>query len=150
MDKQAENAQKVADFLKQQEEIEKVYYLGHLEEGTPEYSIYKNQCSGPGAMVSFDIKGGEKEAFKFLNNLQLIKLAVSLGSTESLAQHPYTMTHAGVDQKHRDQLQITDKMIRLSIGVENVNDIIEDLKTALNSISQHSTSSIMDKEVVLN
>ena len=101
-------------------------------------------------MVSFDIKGGEKEAFKFLNNLQLIKLAVSLGSTESLAQHPYTMTHAGVDQEHRDALQITDKMIRISIGVEYANDLIKDLKTALNSITQTSTSSLMDKEVVLN
>ena len=147
MDKQAENAQKVADFLKQHKQVEKVYYLGHLEEGTSEYSIYKNQCSGPGAMVSFDIKGGEKQAFEFLNNLKLIKLAVSLGSTESLAQHPYTMTHAGVDQKHRDAQHITDKMVRLSIGVENATDIINDLTTALNSIP---STNLLDQKLVLN
>jgi len=98
-------------------------------------------------MVSFDIKGGEKEAFKFLNNLKLIKLAVSLGSTESLAQHPYTMTHAGVDQEHRDKLQITDKMIRLSIGVENANDIINDLETALKAASSNN---LLEQEIVLN
>ena len=147
MDKQAENAQKIANFLQDQEQIEKVYYLGHLEKQSPEYAIYKNQCSGPGAMVSFNIRGGEKEAFTFLNNLKLIKLAVSLGSTESLAQHPYTMTHAGVDQKHRDTLEITDKMIRLSIGVENADDIINDLKAALSSIS---TNNLLEKEIVLN
>ena len=93
-------------------------------------------------MVSFNIKGGEKEAFTFLNNLKLIKLAVSLGSTESLAQHPYTMTHAGVNQEHRDALEITDKMIRLSIGVENSDDIINDLKAALSSIS---TNNLLEK-----
>ena len=148
MDKQAENALKVAEFLKEQKQIEKVYYLGLLEDGTPEYSIYKNQCSGPGAMVSFDIIGGEKEAFNFLNNLQLIKLAVSLGSTESLAQHPYSMTHAGVDQKQRAQLQITDKMVRLSIGIENANDIIEDIQQALNNINP--STSILKTKVMLN
>ncbi len=148
MDKQAENALKVAEFLKEQKQIEKVYYLGLLEDGTPEYSIYKNQCSGPGAMVSFDIIGGEKEAFNFLNNLQLIKLAVSLGSTESLAQHPYSMTHAGVDQKQRAQLQITDKMVRLSIGIENANDIIEDIQQALNNINP--STSILETKVMLN
>ena len=79
-------------------------------------------------MVSFDIKGGEKEAFEFLNALKLIKLAVSLGSTESLVQHPITMTHAGVDPEHRQKLNITEKMIRLSIGVENHEDIIKDIK----------------------
>ena len=147
MDKQAENAQKIANFLQDQEQVEKVYYLGHLEKQSPEYAIYKNQCSGPGAMVSFNIRGGEKEAFTFLNNLKLIKLAVSLGSTESLAQHPYTMTHAGVDQEHRDALEITDKMIRLSIGVENADDIINDLKAALSSIS---TNNLLEKEIVLN
>ena len=142
-----ENAQKIANFLLNQEQIEKVYYLGHLEKQSPEYAIYKNQCSGPGAMVSFNIRGGEKEAFTFLNNLKLIKLAVSLGSTESLAQHPYTMTHAGVDQEQRDALEITDKMIRLSIGVENADDIINDLKAALSSIS---TNNLLEKEIVLN
>jgi methionine-gamma-lyase len=85
-------------------------------------------------MVSFDIKGGEKEAFEFLNALKLIKLAVSLGSTESLVQHPITMTHAGVDPEHREKLNITDKMIRLSIGVEYHQDIISDIKQAFEAV----------------
>ena len=71
------------------------------------YDIYQKQCEGPGAMISFDIVGGEKEAFEFLNALKLIKLAVSLGSTESLVQHPMTMTHAGVDPEHRKKINIT-------------------------------------------
>ena len=82
-------------------------------------------------MISFDIVGGEKEAFEFLNSLKLIKLAVSLGSTESLAQHPMTMTHAGVDPEHRKRINITEKMIRISVGVENATDIINDIEQAL-------------------
>ena len=82
-------------------------------------------------MISFDIVGGEKEAFEFLNSLKLIKLAVSLGSKESLAQHPMTMTHAGVDPEHRKRINITEKMIRISVGVENATDIINDIEQAL-------------------
>ena len=134
MDKQAENAQKVAEYLQHHPKVEKVYFLGLLNEKDPEFNIYKKQCSGAGAMISFDIKGGEKEAFQFLNQLKLIKLAVSLGSTESLAQHPNRMTHAGVDPEHRLKLNITDKMIRLSVGVENHQDIISDIKQAFESV----------------
>ena len=130
MDKQAENAGKVAQYLSSHPKIEKVYFLGLLENGTKQQEIFNKQCTGSGAMVSFDIKGGEKEAFEFLNALKLIKLAVSLGSTESLVQHPITMTHAGVDPEHRQKLNITEKMIRLSIGVENHEDIIKDIKQA--------------------
>jgi methionine-gamma-lyase len=134
MDKQAENAQKVAEYLANHPKIEKVYYLGLLKEGDTQYDIFNKQCTGSGAMVSFDIIGGEKEAFEFLNALELIKLAVSLGSTESLVQHPITMTHAGVDPEHRKKLNITDKMIRLSIGVENHKDIIRDIQQAFEAV----------------
>jgi methionine-gamma-lyase len=82
-------------------------------------------------MVSFDIKGGEKEAFKFLNSLKLIKLAVSLGGTESLAEHPASMTHAGVDPEERAHHNVTDKLVRISVGVENPKDIIADIEQAL-------------------
>jgi len=85
-------------------------------------------------MISFDVKGGEKEAFKCLNALKLIKLAVSLGSTESLAEHPASMTHADVDKELRDRLSISDKMIRLSIGVEHHEDIIYDIEQALEKV----------------
>ena len=135
MDQQTKNAQKVAVFLEQHPIIEKVNYLGLLKEGTKEYDIYKKQCEAPGAMISFNIKGGEKEAFQFMNSLKLFKMAVSLGSTESLVEHPITMTHAGVDPKHRERMNITDKLIRLSIGVENANDIIWDIEQALTTVN---------------
>lgn len=134
MEQQALNGEKVAEFLNKHPKVEKVYYLGLIPEGTEEYAIYKKQYNSPGAMVSFDIKGGEEQAFRLLNSLKLIKLAVSLGGTESLAEHPATMTHAGVDPHHREEMHITEKLIRLSIGVENYNDIIWDLEQALQHV----------------
>ncbi|HNP98133.1 MAG TPA: cystathionine gamma-synthase family protein, partial [Bacteroidia bacterium] len=131
MEAQTSNAEKVAAFLDKHPKVEKVYYLGLLKEEDPQHEIYKRQCLSPGAMVSFDIKGGEAEAFKFLNHLRLIKLAVSLGSTESLAEHPATMTHCDVSKEDRDRLSISEKLIRLSIGVEFADDIIWDLEQAL-------------------
>ncbi len=134
MDQQTKNAQIIVDFLVNHSKVDKVYYLGLLEKGTEKHAAYKKQCSAPGAMVSFDIKGGEKEAFSFLNSLKLMKLAVSLGSTESLAEHPKTMTHAGVDEEQRQQMNITDQLVRLSIGVENAKDLIWDLEQALEKV----------------
>ncbi|MEI8279077.1 MAG: cystathionine gamma-synthase family protein [Bacteroidota bacterium] len=132
MDMQALNAEKVAAYLNTHPLVEKVYYIGNL---TPadgrKYEIRQRQCLSGGGMISFDIKGNEHQAFKFLNALKLIKLAVSLGSTESLAEHPATMTHADVDPAHKTELSITEKMIRLSVGVENYNDIIADISQAL-------------------
>ena len=134
MDQQTKNAQEVAAYLNNHPKVENVYYLGLLEEGTAKYTTYRKQCSAPGAMVSFDIVGGEKEAFTFLNNLKLMKLAVSLGSTESLAEHPKTMTHAGVDPEQCKQMNITEKLVRLSIGVESTKDLIWDLDQALEKV----------------
>lgn len=135
MDQQAANAEKVAEFLNQHPLVEKVYYLGNITaENGSQYEIHQRQSKSNGAMLSFDIKGGEKEAFKFLNSMKLIKLAVSLGSTESLAEHPATMTHADVDPELRKKMSITDKMIRLSVGVENYKDIIWDIKQALEKV----------------
>lgn len=133
MEQQASNAVHVADYLKNHPKVEKVYYLGLLDPvaDKEQYELYKRQYSSPGAMLAFDVKGGEKEAFRFLNALKLIKLAVSLGSTESLAEHPDTMTHAGVASEHKIQLNITGKMVRLSVGVEDYKDIIWDVEQAL-------------------
>ncbi len=132
MDIQSFNADKVAQYLNGHPLVEKVYFPGNLTEANGEqFNIKSRQCLTNGGMISFDIKGGEKEAFKFLNSLQLIKLAVSLGSTESLAEHPATMTHVDVDPELRNELSITEKMIRLSIGVENYEDIIYDIGQAL-------------------
>lgn len=131
MEQQAKNAQEVARFLAAHPKVEKVHYLGMLTPEDSNYQLYKRQYSSPGAMVSFDIHGGEREAFQFLNNLKLIKLAVSLGSTESLAQHPATMTHVGVDSDIKEKLGVTEKLVRLSIGVEYHEDLIWDIQTAL-------------------
>lgn len=134
MDIQAANAEKVAAFLNQHPQVEKVNFLGNLSEKDKEqYTIKNRQCLTNGGMISFDIKGGEKEAYKFLNSLKLIKLAVSLGSTESLAEHPATMTHADVDPDLKKELCITEKMIRISIGVEHHDDIIFDISQALDN-----------------
>ena len=136
MELQAQNAAKVAEFLNTHPKVEKVYYLGFLtpEKDPREYAILKKQYSSNGAMIAFDVKGGEKEAFAFLNHLKLIKLAVSLGSTESLAEHPATMTHVDVNEDDRKILSITEKLVRVSIGVENYEDIIWDMGQAFEAV----------------
>ena len=139
MEKQARNASKIARYLQSHPLVEKVFYLGLLTESNKRfYPIYRNQCKSAGAMVSFCIKGGEKEAFTFLNNLKLIKLAVSLGSTESLAQHPASMTHAGMDPQEKVNFGITDALIRLSVGVEFVEDLIYDLEESFTKVLMSS------------
>ena len=135
MDAQAKNAVAVASFLNLHPKVEKVYYLGNLTPAAGRaYEIKQAQCLSDGAMIAFDIKGGEPEAFAFLNALQLIKLAVSLGSTESLAEHPATMTHVDVDADLKKELGISEKMIRLSVGVEHPDDIIQDLSQAFDKV----------------
>ncbi len=135
MEKQAENAQVIASRLSQHPKIAKVFYLGLLTpEDSVNYEVYHRQCSSPGAMISFEVVGGEHEAFTFLNHLQIVKLAVSLGSTESLAQHPASMTHAGVAPEDKIAYGITDSLVRLSVGVENAEDLWWDLEQALEQI----------------
>jgi methionine-gamma-lyase len=85
-------------------------------------------------MVSFKVKGGEAEAFLFLNNLKMIKLAVSLGSTESLAEHPGTMTHAGLKPEHQQEIGITPNLVRISVGVENHKDLVHVIGQALEKV----------------
>ena len=134
MDEQARNAAFVADFLKSHPKVEKVYYLGFIE-NEKDKELLSRQYSSYGAMISFDVKGGEKEAFKFLDSLKLIKLAVSLGGTESLAEHPQTMTHADVPMEDKKVMFISEKLIRLSVGVENYEDLITDIRQALEEIN---------------
>lgn len=133
MTEQSQNASRVAEGLLKCPEVERVYYPSLLPVDTPQGRLYASQCLGPGSMISFDIKGGRKQAFKFLDHLRLIKLAVSLGGTESLAQHPATMTHVDLGVKARKRLGIGDQMIRLSIGVENYSDILSDIEAALHA-----------------
>lgn len=136
MEKAALGAKFVADYLKNHPKVEKVYYLGFIPEtgSEREKEIYKRQYASSGAMIAFDIKGGEKEAFKFLDSLKLIKLAVSLGGTESLAEHPQTMTHADVPMEDKKVMAISEKLIRLSVGVEHHDDLISDIGQALDMI----------------
>lgn len=135
MERQAKSAAQIAAYLSNHPKVEKVYYLGLLTEADGNaYKIFKKQYSSPGAMISFDVVGGEAEAFKFLNNLKLAHLAVSLGSTESLAEHPYSMTHAGVADEDKDRLGLTPKMVRFSVGVEHPDDLIWDIEQALEAI----------------
>lgn len=134
MEQQMRNAKVVAQMLANHPKVERVHYLGLLEPDSQQYALYQKQYNAPGAMISFDIQGGEAQAFQFLNHLRLFKLAVSLGSTEGLAQHPATMTHAGVDSATKQKMGISSQLIRLSIGVENAEDILWDIGQALEQV----------------
>lgn len=135
MEQQAANAKVIAEFLNSHSKVARVHYLGLISpEDSEQYRIYKKQYASPGAMLSFEIKGGEKEAFQFLNHLKLIRLAVSLGSTESLAQHPATMTHIDVPPADKVLYGITSALVRMSIGVENVEDLKADISQALDQV----------------
>lgn len=134
MTSQMKNAQYVADFLLAHPKIDRVHYLGHLKAGDPQFEIYEKQCLGAGAIISFEIHGGEAEAFRFLNALQHVKLAVSLGGTESLAEHPGAMTHSDVPPEEQLKMGITPSLVRLSVGIEHPDDIIADLEQALAAV----------------
>ena len=134
MAKQGENAEKVVNYLMSHKSVKTVSFPGIDTMGEKQNEIFKRQCLGSGAMISFEVFGGEKEALKFLNNLKLIKLAVSLGSNESLAQHPYSMTHADVPDDIKLKIGINQGLIRLSVGIENAEDIISDLNNAFKEI----------------
>jgi methionine-gamma-lyase len=129
------NARLVAEYLRDHPKVDKVHYLAFLEEGSEARAVFARQCTGPGSTFSFDIKGGEKQAFAFLNALQIFKLAVSLGGTESLASHPAAMTHSGVPVAVRDRIGVLDTTIRLSVGIEHPDDLIADLTQALAAIA---------------
>jgi methionine-gamma-lyase len=134
MTAQMKTARHVADFLAEHPKVARVYYLGQLSESDPQYALYRRQCLSPGGMIAFEVVGGEAEAFRLLNSLRLIHLAVSLGGTESLAEHPASMTHADVDPEERIEMGITPAMVRLSVGVEHPDDLIADLEQALRAV----------------
>ena len=129
MQRHCENAQKVANFLNNHEMVEKVYWPGlHSHKN---HDVAKKQMSGFGGMLSFRIKDFNKEqTIKFLEKLHLFTLAESLGGVESLCGHPATMTHASIPIEEREKSGVTDSLIRLSVGIEDVDDLIDDLKNA--------------------
>jgi methionine-gamma-lyase len=137
MSRAGENAIKVCTYLRTHPKVERVGYLGFLED-TPgmerQADIYRRHCTGAGSTFSLIIKGGEKEAFAFLDALKIAKLAVSLGGTETLASHPAAMTHLSVPEARKQALGITDNLVRISIGVEDADDLIADFEQALDAI----------------
>ncbi|MCK6595041.1 MAG: PLP-dependent aspartate aminotransferase family protein [Bacteriovoracaceae bacterium] len=136
MERQAEKAMKVAKAISKHPKIKKVIYPGLLTtKDGDQYKIYKKQCIGPGSMITFYLKNDSREkAFKFLNGLEICHLAVSLGGTESLIEHPRSMTHSDMTLEDLDRAEISEGMIRLSVGLESSDDLIEDLKQALDQI----------------
>jgi methionine-gamma-lyase len=134
MEKADANARIVAQFLRDHAKVERVHYLPFLEAESPSAKVFRAQCTGAGSTFSFDIRGGETAAFAFLNALQLFKLAVSLGGTESLASHPAAMTHSGVPLEVRQRIGVLDTTIRLSIGVEHPDDLVADVAQALAAV----------------
>jgi methionine-gamma-lyase len=128
------NARYVAEFLAGHPKVCAVSYLGFLKAGDAQHDVYARQCSAPGSTFSFEIRGGEAEAFRVLNHLQLIKLAVSLGGTETLMEHPATMTHSDVASPRQLEMGITPAMLRISVGIEHPDDLIADLEQALRQI----------------
>jgi methionine-gamma-lyase len=133
MEKANDNAQAVANFLRHHPKVEKIHYLPYLDPSSPAGRVFAAQCSKAGSTFSFDILGGQPAAFKFLNALQILKLAVSLGGTESLASHPAAMTHSGVPAEVRQRIGVLDSTIRLSIGIEHPDDLLADLGQALDA-----------------
>ena len=132
MERHCKNARTIADFLNKHPKVEKVYYPGL--ESHPGYEIAKKQMKDFGAMISFELKGGFEAGKTLLNNLKLCSLAVSLGDTETLIQHPASMTHSPYTKEEREAAGITDGLVRLSVGLENVEDIIADLEQGLEKI----------------
>ncbi|QGN55464.1 cystathionine gamma-synthase family protein [Novosphingobium sp. Gsoil 351] len=129
------NARRVAAFLAEHPMVASVWYLEHLPADHPDRAVYEKQCLSAGSTFAFEVVGGEAEAFRVLNALQHIKLAVSLGGTETLASHPSSMTHSDFASEDKRRLSISDALIRVAVGVEDADDLIADLAQALAGLS---------------
>ena len=132
MERHCENAKKVAEYLVKQEKVERVYYPGL--ETHPGYEIAKKQMQDFGAMISLEVKGGKESGMKFVNSLSMIPIAVSLGDAETLVQHPASMTHSVYTEEELKAAGISAGLIRLSVGLENAEDIIADLELGFSKI----------------
>jgi methionine-gamma-lyase len=134
MTRAGENAAKVCAFLREHPKVDRVGYLGFLDPAGRQADIFRRHCAGAGSTFSLYLKGGEAEAFRFLDALRIAKLAVSLGGTETLASHPASMTHLSVPDERKRALDIGDNLVRISIGVEDADDLIDDLRQALEEV----------------
>lgn len=133
MSRAGENAEKVCAWLREHPKVEGLGYLGFLPEGSQK-DIFERHCTGAGSTFSLFIKGGEAESFRFLDALKIAKLAVSLGGTETLASHPAAMTHLSVPDARKALMGITDNLVRISIGIEDADDLIADFAQALDAV----------------
>ncbi|MDR3670436.1 MAG: aminotransferase class I/II-fold pyridoxal phosphate-dependent enzyme [Holophaga sp.] len=134
MEKQQESTLRIVDFLRSSPKVASVAYPGCPSMGADQVALWKRQCTGSGSLVSFCVKGGEAEAFRVLDAIRHIKMAVSLGGIESLIEHPSTMTHSDMTAEEKQHTGITENMLRLSVGLEDTDDLIEDLRQALETI----------------
>ena len=134
MERAESNARKVCGFLRDHPKVDRVGVLDFLDPASEQGRIYAHHCSGAGSTFSLLLQGGEPESFRFLDALRLVKLAVSLGGTESLASHPAAMTHLSVPPERRAQLGISDNLVRISIGIEDADDLIADFDQALQAV----------------
>jgi len=134
MTRAGESAQKICEYLRGHPKVETVGYLGFLEPGSRQEDIYNRHCTGAGSTFSLYLKGGEREAFAFLDGLKIANLAVSLGGTETLASAPAAMTHLSVPDERKAALGISDNLVRISIGVEKAEDLIADFDNALRGV----------------
>ena len=133
MTRAGENAAKVCEWLKKHPKVEGLGYLGMIEDARQK-DIYARHCKGAGSTFSLLLKGGEAECFRFLDALRIAKLAVSLGGTETLASHPASMTHLSVPDGRKAELGISDNLVRISIGIEDADDLIGDFAQALEQV----------------
>ena len=133
MSRAGENALKVCTFLRDHPKVEGLGYLGFISDPRQK-DIFERHCSGAGSTFSLFIKGGEEESFRFLDALRIAKLAVSLGGTETLASHPAAMTHLSVPPERKKALGITDNLVRVSVGIEDADDLIADFAQALDAV----------------
>jgi len=132
MEKHNSNGIRVAEFLSSNKKIRRVIYPGLKSH--PGHKIVKDQMTGFGGMISFELNGGIETGIKLMNNVRLCSLAESLGAPETMITHPTSMTHSDIPREVRLKIGITDSLVRLSVGLEHVNDVIDDLKQALNKI----------------
>ena len=145
MEKHCENAQKIAEFLENHPVVKNVRYPGLKSH--PNYQLGLKQHKGPGGMITFEVEGGLEAGMVLMNSVELCQLAVSLGGVESLIQHPASMTHFSMGKEAREAAGITDGLVRLSVGIENADDLIADLEQALDKVKQ---AHLIEKLVLTN
>ncbi len=139
MRRQAKSAARLARTLAEHPCVRRVCYPGLLEPGDPQYEIYTKQCTGPGSLIAFEVVGGKEEAHRVLDAFEVARLAVSLGGTESLVEHPMSMTHSDVPPEQLRAIGVTPGLIRMSVGLEHLSDLRRDLRYALATLDPSLT-----------